>query len=168
MVNRLSISISATVRVRGWLLGLLALLGGGLAGPVWAVDSPPAPSVQETDPLGKARAAIKQQRWDQALTELQRVNSSRSADWNNLMGFALRKRAAPDLAAAQRHYDAALQIDPNHLGALEYAGELALIKGELPVAEAHLAKLARLCATGCEERSDLERAVARFKADGRR
>jgi Flp pilus assembly protein TadD len=135
---------------------------------VWAVDAPEPAGVHRVDPLGPARVAIAQQRWDAALSELRKVQAQGSADWHNLMGYAFRKRAAPDLAAAQRHYDIALQIDPNHKGALEYAGELALMKGQLAKAEAHLARLAALCAAGCEERADLERAVARFKADGNR
>lgn len=36
--------------------------------------------------------------------------------------------------------------------------------GGLRRAEAHLARLVRLCPAGCEERGDLERAVARHKA----
>jgi Flp pilus assembly protein TadD len=142
------------------------------AGASWAVDTPTPASVHQSDPstdrLGPARAAIAQQRWDSALGELRKVQAEDSADWHNLMGYAFRKRAVPDLAASQRHYDAALRIDPDHKGALEYAGELALTKGDLATAEVHLARLVRLCAAGCEERADLEVAVARFKAEAQR
>jgi len=153
----------ACVAVACTLVGLLAPTGA-----TWAVDSPAPASVHQADPLGSARSAIAQQRWDAALSELRRVQAVDSADWHNLMGFSLRKRATPDLAEAQRHYDIALRIDPNHKGALEYAGELALMKYDLATAEAYLTRLVRLCAAGCEERADLERAVARFKADGNR
>ncbi len=133
-----------------------------------AVDtSEPAPA-RVVDPLGPARQAIVDRRWTAAIAELRKVDAAGSADWNNLMGYALRKQATPDLDGAQRHYDAALRIDPGHKGALEYAGELALMKGDLATAEARLASLVRLCPTGCEERVDLERAVARFKAAGNR
>ena len=84
------------------------------------------------------------------------------------MGYAQRKQATPDLAAAQRYYDAALRIDPRHLGALEYAGELALMKGELPVAEVRLAALDKACNARCEEFDDLKKAIARYKANGNR
>lgn len=147
----------ASVGLAAWLLGATVSAG--------AVDSPPPASVHAVDPLRAARAAIARQRWDDALLELRRAPDNGSADWHNLMGYAMRKQPAPDLAAAQRHYDAALRIDPDHKGALEYAGELALVKGDLATAEAHLARLVRLCAAGCEERDDLQRAVARFKAD---
>ena len=133
-----------------------------------AADTPEPRPAQVSDPLGAARKAIAAKRWSAAIDELAKVNASASADWNNLMGYALRKQATPDLDGAQRHYDAALRIDPNHRGALEYAGELALMKGDLPTAEARLATLSRVCSAGCEERADLERGIARFKANGNR
>ena len=104
-------------------------------------------------------------RWGAPIEELRRVNATGDADWNNLMGYALRKQATPDLEGAQRHYDAALRIDANHLGALEYAGELALMKKDLPEAEAKLAKLQQLCPSGCEPLTMLRDAVARYKAN---
>ena len=52
-------------------------------------------------------------------------------------------------------------------GALEYAGELALTKGDVATAEPLLGRLVRARPPGCEERAALERAVARFKAQGR-
>ena len=126
--------------------------------------SPPTTQAAPADPLAAARAHIQSQRWPSALAELQRVNASTNADWNNLMGFALRKQARPDLDAAQRHYDAALRIQPQHMGALEYSGELALMRGDLPTAELRLAALSRLCQSPCEPLDDLKLAVARYKA----
>jgi len=83
------------------------------------------------------------------------------------MGYALRKQARPDLDGAQRHYDAALKLNPKHMGALEYAGELALMKGDLATAERHLAALARLCSSPCETLDDLKQAVDAYKAGKR-
>ena len=68
------------------------------------------------------------------------------------MGYALRKQAAPDLEGAQRHYDAALRINPQHLGALEYAGELALMKKDLPAAEANPGESCNSCAPAAASR----------------
>jgi Flp pilus assembly protein TadD len=141
------------------------------APPALAADTPePAPRAAPAaaDPLAVARRHIAAKRWSQAADELRRLNATPSADWNNLMGFALRKTSPPDLDGAQRHYDAALRIDPNHQGALEYAGELALMKGDLATAEQRLARLETLCKTPCEPLDDLKRAVARFKANGNR
>ncbi|MSO29062.1 MAG: enzyme of heme biosynthesis, partial [Candidatus Planktophila sp.] len=58
------------------------------------------------------------------------------------------------------YYLKALKIDPNHLGALEYQGELFLIQKKLVSAKQNLAKLKRLCGTSCEEYLDLAQAIA--------
>lgn len=142
----------------------------------FAADSspPPAPApaaARVTDPLAAARAAIKAQRWPAAISELQKLNAtdemSKSADWHNLMGYSMRKQATPDLAAAQRHYDEALRINPAHQGALEYSGELALMKGDLPTAETRLAALSKLCSSPCEPLDDLKKSIAKYKASGK-
>jgi len=145
------------------LVGLLQLAAS-------AADTPePAPApAPAADPLADARAHIQAGRWHAAIDALKRVNAGGSADWNNLMGYALRKSSPPDLDGAQRHYDAALRIDPRHQGALEYSGELALMKGDLATAEAKLATLSGLCRSPCEPLDDLQQAIARYKANGNR
>ena len=142
------------------------------ASTAWAADpSPPPPpptaAPAPASPLATARAQVKAKNWSAAIDELRRLNATGNADWNNLMGYALRKQATPDLDGAQRFYDAALRLNPQHRGALEYSGELALIKGDLPAAEARLTVLTRACSTGCEELDDLQKAVSRFKATGK-
>jgi hypothetical protein len=133
--------------------------------PAPAAAPSPYGTLAPSHPLAPAQTLIRGGRWGAATEELRRVNATGDADWNNLMGYALRKQATPDLEGAQRHYDAALRIDANHLGALEYAGELALMKKDLPEAEAKLAKLQQLCASGCEPLTMLREAVARYKAN---
>ena len=135
--------------------------------PAYAADTEPPPARAATDPLAGARARIASKQWGPALDELKKVNAAGSADWNNLMGYSLRKQATPDLDGAQRHYDAALRIDPQHKGALEYSGELALMKNDVPAAELKLAALQRACPSGCEELDDLKKAVTKFKATGK-
>ena len=128
-----------------------------------------APSTPEPqDKLDAVRAQIEAKQWDRAIEELKRVNDTSSAEWNNLMGYSLRKGKTPDLARAERFYNEALRIDPKHRGALEYSGELYLMLGDLPKAEARLAALDKACFFGCEEFSDLKSAVAKFKAAGNR
>ena len=131
-----------------------------------AADTPEPPP-RATDPLGPARAQIQAKRWNEAHSELRKLNATNSADWNNLMGFSLRKMSPPDLDGAQRHYDSALRIDPRHRGALEYSGELALMKGDLAQAKERLATLSRACSR-CEELDDLKKSVEKFKANGNR
>ncbi len=129
----------------------------------WAADTGPAP---QADTLSAARAQIAQKKWAAAVDELKKVNDTGSADWNNLMGYSLRKGTPPDYAGAEKFYDAALRIDPKHKGALEYSGELYLITGNLPQAEQRLATLDKVCRLPCEEYTDLKKAVARYKANG--
>ena len=82
------------------------------------------------------------------------------------MGYSHRKARTPDLAAAERYYDAALKIDPKHRGALEYSGELYLMLGNLPKAEERLAVLDKACTFGCDEYRDLKATIAEYKANG--
>jgi Flp pilus assembly protein TadD len=116
------------------------------------------------EPLASARTLIGQARWREAIDELERVNQPRSADWNNLMGYAHRKQPSPDLTAAQRYYDAALRIDPKHRGALEYSGELMLLKNDLPGAKAKLSSLEAVCGASCAETEKLKTAIAGYEA----
>ena len=118
------------------------------------------------DKLSAARAQIAAKKWPAAVDELKRVNDIGSAEWNNLMGYSLRKSATPDYAAAEKFYDEALRIEPQHRGALEYSGELYLITGNLPKAEARLAALDKACRLPCEEYTDLKQSIQRYKANG--
>jgi len=143
-------------------LSITFLLLLSLTGASWAADSTPAKS----DPvwLTEARASIKADKYDQAIQQLQAANETSSADWNNLLGYSLRKKQPPDLVGAEKYYQAALKIDPNHRGALEYYGKLKLMNNDLPGAEALLARLDKACTFGCEEYSDLKGAVQKYKA----
>jgi Flp pilus assembly protein TadD len=130
-----------------------------------AADSGPAPTAAP-DKLSQARSLIKDKKWADAIDELKRVNDPANADWNNLMGYSLRKAKTPDLDGAERFYNDALRINPSHRGALEYSGELYLIKGDLATAEKRLAVLDKACNFGCEEYTDLKKAIERYKSNG--
>lgn len=142
----------------------VAALGALLAFEAHAADTTPA--APANDALAPARAQIAAKNWVGAIDELKRINATANADWHNLMGYAHRKAANPDLAAAEKFYDEALRINPKHRGALEYSGELYLMKGDLPKAEQRLAALDKICMLPCEEFTDLKNAVASFKAAG--
>ena len=113
-----------------------------------------------------ARTRIAEKNWTAAIAELKKINDPASADWNNLMGYSLRKADPANAGEAEKFYNEALRIEPRHRGALEYSGELYLITGNLPMAEQRLAALDKACFLPCEEHSDLKRAVARYKAAG--
>jgi Flp pilus assembly protein TadD len=132
----------------------------------FAADSEPAAAA--ADKLAPARAQIAANQWRAAIDELKQVNDTGSADWHNLMGYSLRKAKTPDLEGAEKHYAEALRIDPKHRGALEYSGELYLMKGDLAKAEERLATLDKLCRLPCAEYTDLKKAVAAYKNNGNR
>jgi tetratricopeptide (TPR) repeat protein len=139
------------------LLLLLSLVGAS-----WAADT--VPIVSDPVWLIEARASIKAEKYNQAIQQLQAFNETNSADWNNLLGYSLRKKQPPDLAGAEKYYQSALKIDPEHRGALEYYGKLKLINNDLPGAEALLARLDKACTFGCEEYSDLKGAIQKYKS----
>jgi Flp pilus assembly protein TadD len=141
---------------------LVFVLTLSLIGPSQAADSAPVKS----DPawLTDSRASIKAEKYDQAVKQLQSVNETSSAEWNNLMGYSLRKKQPRDLVGAEKYYQAALKIDPNHRGALEYYGELKLMNNDLPGAEALLTRLDKACFFGCEEYSDLKASIQKYKS----
>ncbi len=116
------------------------------------------------DKLDGVRAQIAAKNFPGAIDELKRLNDTGDADWNNLMGYSLRKAPTPDFAGAEKFYNEALRIDPRHRGALEYSGELYLQTGDLAKAEQRLAVLDKACRFGCAEYSDLKKAVAQYKA----
>jgi len=127
-------------------------------------SSGPAPLPGKLDGV---RAQIAAKNFPGAIDELKRINDTGDADWNNLMGYSLRKGPTPDFAGAEKFYNEALRIEPAHRGALEYSGELYLQTGDLARAEQRLAALDKACTFGCEEYSDLKKAIAQYKAGSR-
>ncbi len=157
---------SITARVVAAAAAAAAAVSLAMACPAFAADTEPPPRPTASDPLGNARKLIADKKWAAAIADLKKVNDTGGADWNNLMGYSLRKASTPDLAAAARHYEAALRIDANHRGALEYSGELFLMLGDLAGAEQRMAALTKACGGKCEELDDLKGAIERFKANG--
>jgi predicted Zn-dependent protease len=127
-----------------------------------AADTTPSESAPSWQ--ADAQKEIKANNYDAAIKTLLAANQPNSADWNNLIGYAQRKKTPPDLAAAERYYQAALKIDPKHRGALEYYGELFLMKNDLAGAEQMLARLNKACFFSCEEYRELKDEIAKYKA----
>ena len=84
-----------------------------------------------------------------------------NADAHNYMGYVLRKKN--DLKNSAVHYEKALKINPKHLGALEYQGELFLTVGNIELAKANLEKLEKLCWLGCDEYDDLKASIEAYQ-----
>ena len=79
-------------------------------------------------------------------------------DLTTYLGFANRKLKRFD--AARAWYEQALAVAPEHRGALEYYGELKLELGDLAGAQAHLARLDRICGFGCQQADELRQWIA--------
>ena len=127
----------------------------------YAADTTPSSSGPAWQ--GEAQKEIKAKNYEGAIKTLLAANEPNSADWNNLLGYAQRKKSPPNLNAAEFYYQAALKIDPKHKGALEYYGELLLMKNNLPGAEQMLARLDKVCFFSCEEYRDLKEEIAKYK-----
>jgi Flp pilus assembly protein TadD len=133
------------------------------AAPTPAKATPtPAPSVAAknvTTELTKIRTLIAAKNFSAALTSLQAADKTfpNNADINNLLGYSARNLKQYKPAAT--YYVKALKIDPNHLGALEYQGELFMLTKKTSDAKKNLAKLKSLCGVSCEEYLDLKKAI---------
>ena len=139
-------------------LGLLAAaaIALPLAPSAFAVDTVISKNAPD---LTKVRALIKAKDFKTAISELSKIaDTTQHADVYNLLGFSYRKSG--DLKTGGTFYAKALDFDPNHKGALEYQGEMFMELGQPDKAKVNLAKLVTLCPTGCEEREDLEKAIA--------
>jgi Flp pilus assembly protein TadD len=112
----------------------------------------------------QTRQLIDAKNFDQAINALLQTDEKQSADWHNLMGYSLRKKSPPNLIEAEKHYQSALAKEPKHRGALEYYGELLLLKNDLPGAETMLSRLDNACSFGCEEYRDLKKSILEFKS----
>lgn len=137
----------------------LFLLCAMSANAAHAIDIGPSPTGVD---LTSARAKVKAKDWPAAVAELQGLsNKHQNADVYSLLAYSLRNSG--DYEQARTYYGKALDLEPNHRGALEYSGELYLKTGELEKARANLRKLEALCPNGCEELEDLRKAFNQAK-----
>lgn len=130
------------------------------AGTAWAAPNEDHWGSPPSVDYGRAAELAASARYDEALTILVDLadRSPGDADVFNLLGFSYRKSG--DLIRADANYKRALRLNPDHRGALAYQGELFLMGGDTAAAKANLARLAALCPAGCDERAELEKALA--------
>lgn len=105
---------------------------------------------------------VKKKRYEEAIVMLEGLlkDDPNNPDIMNYLGFSYRKLGYLDNSAA--YYKAALTVKADHLGALEYQGELFLMQNDMAGAEANLAKLASLCGD-CDEHDELKDAIEDYK-----
>ena len=139
---------------------LFAILFGLLALPALAAGTSDGSSAEATTAPGYAvaKATVDSGNYAAALPMLVAITKAdaKNADAWNLLGFTYRN--LNQLDASNAAYLKVLTINPNHLGALEYQGELFITQGKIDAAKANFAKLQGLCGS-CEEVEDLEKAL---------
>ena len=84
------------------------------------------------------------------------------ADIYNLLGFSYRKLNKPDLDKSFAAYMMAIELEPAHIGAHEYLGELYLMLGNQSKALEILAKLEVLAGKSSKEYLDLEKVIKQY------
>ena len=137
--------------------GLILAAGGGGAWAMGSTSTPPAStssggSSAATDADYTAgEQAVNAGKYADAVGLMQKVvgRSPQNADAWNYLGFSYRKLGK--FSDALKAYEEALAVNPDHLGANEYLGELYVETGDMPKAEARLARLDKLCGSGCEQ-----------------
>ena len=129
--------------------------------PTWAIDAGGSYSSAnaEAPQLTQARAFIAGGNYAGARAVLEAIVAvdPTDADAYALLGFAARKGGDRDSAFG--FYQRAIALEPGHLGAHEYLGELFVDTGELEAARRQLAIVASLCGTECEAYRDLRSAI---------
>jgi len=136
--------------------GLLSMLGT----PVFADGDPvDEPGISVEKEFNDGRVAIYGGKFDQAIALMKIVVAEEpdNADAHNYLGFAYRKTGRLQLAATS--YEKALDIDPKHISALEYQGEMYLTLNDLNSARQNLTRLEQICGNTCKQRKELEEAI---------
>ena len=138
---------------------------------VLAAASPSASDPLETKPEAAAldpdytagKLALERKDWREAIERFGQaaLRDPDNADLQNYLGYSYRNVGRLD--PAFKHYKRALELNPRHRGAHEYAGEAYLMVGDLASAERHLAALRAICLLPCEELADLEGAIVAYR-----
>jgi tetratricopeptide (TPR) repeat protein len=123
----------------------------------------PAAGQKAGEAYAKGKALVAAKEWADAIIALEEADKAQpnNADTNNLLGFSNRKLGKLDVSLA--YYKKALTVDPKHLGAHEYLGELYLMMKDPAKAKTELATLSTLCGVKCEQYLDLKKAIAAYK-----
>ena len=145
----------------GAALVLLSSAGPAAAVGMIADEDTPTATFEE------ARVMIEEGRYREAIDLLQPAASAQSdsPDLWSLLGFAYRKSGQPDKSFAA--YNRALLIDPDHIGANEYLGELYLQVGDPERAKRQLRIVDDACVVGCPAFDQLKAAIEAYEAGKR-
>ncbi len=130
---------------------------------VYAAGSSSSSSPSKSSNFANGVEAVEASNYKKAIKLFEKVvaDNPDNADAWNYLGFSKRKLNRFD--EAMDDYQKALSIDPEHLGANEYIGELYLQKDDLANARKHLKILDDACLFGCDEYDDLKAAIAAYE-----
>ena len=124
----------------------------------YSSDTSPAVSSSDKDPFTAVYQLIDLEKFSEAHSALELLDvPSKKADKFNLLGFTARKSG--DYVSAATFYEKALSIDPKHVRALEYQGELFLQLGQFSEAKDNLDKIKKICWLPCKEEKLLAEAI---------
>ena len=132
--------------------------GAGTSGQMLTINADP----NSDSEYAAAQTAITQQDYQTAVTHLNNVLVAQpnNPDVLNLMGFSKRKMG--DQTGAMEYYDKALALQPSHIGANEYLGELYL-EMKLPAkGQERLDALQQICGN-CEEYTELKEKIEQYR-----
>ena len=143
------------------LSSLLFLIVVSLSNPVLAEGGY---NNDRNSPLAPVEDLIDDEKYEDAIVELQRMlkETPEDADVLNLLAYSQRK--SQQLDEAMVNYQKALNIDPKHRRANEYLGELYLQLGQLDKAQERLQVLDKDCFFGCKEFDKLEKAIETYRS----
>jgi tetratricopeptide (TPR) repeat protein len=92
-----------------------------------------------------------------AIAQLKALGHDDFANVANLIGYSYRKLG--DYRLSQVWYERALKSDPNHVLTWQYYGLWQIEQGNRDQAQYHLARIAQICGTTCEEYRSLAAAL---------
>ena len=118
----------------------------------------PEKKSQWRDGYRVAVSFIQAGRYADGLTVLASLDKADSPDVFNYLGYASRKLGR--MEDARQYYEAALALDPDHTGVMEYFGEWHVERGKLAEARGYLNQIAVRSGTACREYRDLAAAIA--------
>ena len=146
-------------------LALLVLTSVPIA-PALAFSSGSDDDASNDPDMRKGNAAVIEKRFEDALISYQKVldRDPENADAWSQNGFVNRKLG--NFEASLESYQYALEIEPFHLGANEYLGELYLQTDQVDKAEELAEILRRACLSGCEELTSLVSAIEAYRQSG--
>ena len=105
---------------------------------------------------------IQEENYQPALESLENYtleNPDNSDGWN-LFGFASQK--VKNFDDAERYYQIALQIEPNHERIILYQGKFYLETDRLALATDNLKRLNNLCVFNCVEKEELSKLIYEY------